>query len=96
MPGEHNIAAVTDMLREYQRSMAATDIGKHSAGLDASDLGLGTVAAVDILQAKLLPSMSQMQLLLRDRDGERLYTAIVPLLRIEDGDTTAHVRRADA
>ena len=59
-------------------------------------LGLGPVAAVDVMQAKLLPNMNQLQLLLRDRDRARLYTATVPLIRVEDGDETAHVRRADA
>lgn len=80
---------------EWTDAEAVAAFRKRATELDASDLGLGMVAAVDILQVKLLPAMSQMQLLLRDRDGERLYTATVPLLRIEDGDTTAYVRRAD-
>lgn len=80
---------------EWTDAEAVAAFGKRSTELDARALGLGTVAAVDILQVKLLPAMSQMQLLLRDRDGERLYTATVPLLRIEDGDETANIRRAD-
>jgi hypothetical protein len=53
----------------------------------------GMVAGVDLLQAKLLPKMNQLQLLLRDRNGGRMYTAVLPLLRVEDGDQTARIRK---
>jgi hypothetical protein len=39
--------------------------------------------------------MSQLQLLLRDRSGGRMYTATIPLVRVEDGDETAIVRRVE-
>jgi hypothetical protein len=68
---------------------------KRIAEVDTKDPGLGTVAAVDLLQAKLLPNMSQLQLLLRDRSGGRMYTATIPLVRVEDGDETAIVRRVE-
>jgi hypothetical protein len=84
LPSERDTAAMIEL---YAAEQDWTGIGEE----DTADLSAAESTDshhVDILQVKILPTMNQLQLLLRDRAGGRIYTAIISTLRVEDGDQT--------